>query len=307
YPPYTDRVRDTNLVTDHVVTLDNLSAHTPYHWRIQSTAPGRRPAVTRDMIVCTRPDRANLLMNPGFEEGSEPSPRSTVPGWTKSGNLDMRLSDGSWFWGLPPRAGNWLFEGAINGSSSEGYLFQRVRVTPGKDYTFSAWVTTWMRENDTWKYDVWNDRNRLIHMRLGIDPTGSVNPLGSSVRWTPRVYSHLHYSNFSITATAASEYMTVFVAMQGQGGQWHLYGVDDCVLTETPPVRPRIIDPRFDPDGVFGFLVVSTPGKTNEIQACSDFDRWYQVANLANITGQIRFRDLQGTGEATRFYRVIVR
>ena len=33
-----------------------------------------------------------------------------------------------------------------------------------------------MRENDTWKYDVWNDRDRLSHVRLGIDPQGGTSP-----------------------------------------------------------------------------------------------------------------------------------
>lgn len=306
YPPYTDRVSDTNLVTQHVITLTNLLAHTPYHWRVQSSAPGKNPAISRDKTICSLPDQPNLLANPGFEQGTGPSPRSTIPGWNKTGGLDMRLSDGTWFWGIPPRTGNWLFEGAANASSSEGYLYQRVKVTRSTDYTFSAWITTWMRENDTWKYDVWNDRSRLIHVRLGIDPTGGTNPTATSVRWTPRNYSHLHYSNLAITAMALADYITVFIAMQGQGGQWHLYGVDDCILTETPPAPPRLVNPTFEQDGAFAFTVLSAPGKTNNVELCTELSRWSSLTTIVNTTGQTKLRDTTTPTDAQRFYRVVL-
>ncbi|MDH7503725.1 MAG: hypothetical protein QHJ82_13565, partial [Verrucomicrobiota bacterium] len=306
YPPYTDRVSDTNLVTQHVITLTNLLAHTPYHWRVQSSAPDKNPAISRDKTICTLPLKQNLLANPGFEQGTGPSPRSTIPGWNKTGALDMRLSDGTWFWGVPPRTGNWLVEGAANASSSEGYLYQRVKVTRGTDYTFSAWITTWMRENDTWKYDVWNDRNRLIHVRLGIDPTGGTNPTATSVRWTPRNYSHLDYSNLAIVTAALADYITVFIAMQGQGGQWHLYGVDDCVLTETQLPPPRLVNAAFEQDCAFAFTILSAPAKTNNIDVCTELGQWSSLATVVNATGQTRFRDITTPPAAQRFYRAVL-
>ncbi len=305
-PPYTDVVRDTNLVTEHVVTLGNLCPHTRYHWRATSSAPGLNTAASLDNAASTLPDRANLLLNPGFETGSGPSPRATVPGWSKTDGVDLKASDGSWYYGIPPRTGQWLYEGAVNGNSSEGYIYQRVAVTRGRDYTFSAWVTTWMRENNTWKYDVWQDRGRLIHVRIGIDPTGGTNPKASSVRWTPRTYSHLHYSNLATTTTATAENITVFVAMQGEGGQWHLYGVDDCVLTETVPLRPRLMAPGFTDDGAFEFTLVGQPGKTSAIEACSAFDEWSPLTNLVNLTGQTRFRHLPASASNQLYYRAVL-
>jgi hypothetical protein len=75
--------------------------------------------------------------------------------------------------GPNPTNGLWLLEGAVNGSSSDGYVFQRIsNAVPGSEYTFSAWVMTGMRENNNWKYDVWQMDQRLIYMRIGIDPTG---------------------------------------------------------------------------------------------------------------------------------------
>jgi hypothetical protein len=105
HPPYTMAMHSTQLVTFHSMTLTGLQAHTLYHYRVSSTAANRRPAVSRDFVICTRPAASNLLVNPGFEEGMGASPRSTIPGWSKSAGVDIRLSDGSWFWSLPPTNG----------------------------------------------------------------------------------------------------------------------------------------------------------------------------------------------------------
>ena len=236
-PPYTHTAHDPTPVVAHSVTLSNLQAHALYHFRVSSGRTDCRDGVFRDQTLCTRPAAPNLLANPGFEQGTGSSPRSPIAGWSTTG-LDLRASDGTWFGGLPPHIGSWFAEGAVNAGSSDGYLYQRVTsAVPGKTYTFSAWVTTWPRENDAWKYDVWQSQGRLTSMRLGIDPTGGTNPTNSTVRWTPRMYSHLHYTQLAKTATAQGNTMTVFVSMKGEGMQWHLYGIDDCVLSTEEP-RP---------------------------------------------------------------------
>jgi hypothetical protein len=240
HPPYTGTVHDPQWVTNHALTISGLHSHSLYHYRVTSARTNYRSAVWRDQVVTTRPRGPNLLANPSFEEGSGPSPRDIVPGWTKGG-LDLEASDGSWFSGIPPRSGGWFLQGAANSSQADGYLLQRVTgVSTGEKYTFSAWITTWMRENRTFKYDVWNDPNRLSYVRLGIDPTGGTDPNAGTIQWTPRVYSHLHYQNLSQSALAQANALTVFVRLQGTGGEWHLYGVDDCVLTgEETPAVPR--------------------------------------------------------------------
>src|SRR5436309_15679492 len=75
-------------------------------------------------------------------------------------------------------------------------------------------------------------------MLLGIDPTGGTNAASPSVQWTPRIYSHRHYSNVARTAVAQSTNLTVFISMKGTGVEWHLYAVDDCILSqESIPTR----------------------------------------------------------------------
>ncbi|HNU99905.1 MAG: hypothetical protein KA191_12920 [Verrucomicrobia bacterium] len=304
-PPYTGLATDANLVLDHALTLSGLQAQTLYHLRITSAAPGHRTGVSRDLALCTRPTRPNLLTNPGFESGSGSSPRKTIPGWTKSGGLDMGMSDGTWFGELKPHTGQWLLEGALNGSSSDSHLYQRVSVTPGKRYTFSAWVFTKALErinNQTVeKYDVWNDRNRLIHVRLGLDPLGGTNPNASSVRWTPRLYSHLRYSNPALATVASNTTLTAFVHFKGEGVEWHLYGIDDCVLTETDPPPPLLIAPRLDLDGSFSCQVGSEAGGWVRIEGSSDLGSWVALTNMLNATGLTRFTDFGGAPR--RFYR----
>jgi hypothetical protein len=304
-PPYTGAAGNPALATDHAITLTGLKPHTLYHWRAQSAAPGCRTAIARDIVTCTRPRAANLLANPGFEQGSGASPRHTIPGWSKWGSLDMAMSDGTWFDSIKPHSGSWLFQGALNGSSSDSACYQRVAVAAGQDYTFSAWLTTWMHENNTFKYDVWNDRNRLIYFRLGIDPTGGTNPASSAVEWTPRFYSHLRYANAAKTSTARGNYLTVFIRMTGQGGQWHLYGIDDCVLTATEPTPPRLEAPMRQADGAFAFAVRAEAGKTNVVETSTNLVQWLPLAGALNTNGLWQFSDPGAAALPARFYRAV--
>ena len=304
-PPYSSSVIATELVTAHSLTLTGLQSHTLYHYRVSSSALNYRPAISRDFVICTRSAGTNLLVNPGFEEGSGGSPRSTVVGWTKSSGLDIRTSDGSWFWTLKPTNGLWLLEGAVNGSSSDGYVFQRIsNAVPGSEYTFSAWVMTGMRENNNWKYDVWQMDQRLIHMRIGIDPTGGTNINSSLVQWTPRMYSHRHYTQLAKSAVAQSSNVTVFVQMKGSGGEWHTYAVDDCALThEDIPTR---FDSASLSNRVFKAALVSRANRTNHIEATSTVENsnsWTTVTNVLNRSGITPFSYSAPSNSTPRFFR----
>jgi hypothetical protein len=304
HPPYSMSKYDATLLTSHALTITNLQSHTMYHFRVTSGTSSRRPAISRDLVICTKPAASNLLVNPGFEEGTGASPRSTIPGWVKTGGVDIRASDGSWFWSLKPTNGTWLCQGAVNGSSSDGGIYQRVAgVVPGREYTFSAWVMTAPRENSTWKYDVWNSQGRLIYMRLGLDPTGGVNPAASSVQWTPRLYSHRRYTHLAKTAAATGTNLTVFVSMKGDGEEWHNYALDDCVLsTEDIPAR-------FNPgvglsNGMFRAEVTSRANRTNFIEASTNLFNWTLLTNVLNLTGRFSYADATPTNLPQRFYRV---
>jgi hypothetical protein len=290
------------LVQSHTVALSNLQAHTMYHYRASSTRTNWRAAVSRDFVICTRPGTSNLLVNPSFEDGSGSSPRSTIPGWTKSGSLDIRASDGSWFGGLKPTNGMWLLEGAVNGSSSDAYVYQRASgLKAGADCTFSAWAMTAHQENGGYKYDVWQDQGRLIYMRLGIDPTGGTNVAASTVRWTPRMYSHRHYTQLAKTVKTLSTNVTVFVSMKGQGGDWHLYGIDGCALTQEE-ITARFMQPSVNSGEVFQATVNGRANRSNIVEASSALTSWTVLTNFLNEVGSTPFVD--PAPGLRRFYRV---
>jgi hypothetical protein len=303
-PPYASTLVDTQLVTTHSLTITGLQSHTLYHYRATSSRTGYRPSVSRDFVICTRAAASNLLANPSFEEGSGASPRHTLVGWTKVGPLDIAMADGSWFWSFKPTNGNWLLEGAVNGSASDSYLFQRVsNVVAGADYTFSAFCMTGIRENNAWKYDVWQDQKRLVYMRLGIDPTGGTNASASTVQWTPRFYTHRHYTHLAKTAVAQGTNLTVFIHMKGDGGEWHVYGVDDCALThEQIPIR--LDNPKLA-TGKFQTIVYGRANRTNSVEtspSATNQTGWTTLTNFLNRTGATPFTQPVGA-ENLRLFR----
>ncbi|HKQ36651.1 MAG TPA: hypothetical protein VJ063_01160, partial [Verrucomicrobiae bacterium] len=216
-------------------------------------------------------------------------------------------SDGSSFFGLKPTNGNWFCQGAVNGDTSDGYIFQRVTgVSTGEDYTFSAWVLTAHREDvghpSAWKYDVWDRDTRLIHIRLGIDPTGATNPTGATVQWTPRMYSHLHYTQLAKTVFAESNAITVFVRMQGKGGDWHLYGVDDCMLTHED-VPLRFASSRGLSSNRFEMTLLGKANRTNQLEVSTNLVDWRAGGLLINRTGAVQVVTGGLTNLPARFFR----
>ena len=301
YTPYAATNYFSEPVTNHFLTVSNLQPNSLYHFRVTSSDTNSRPAISRDFVGCTRNAASNLLANGSFEEGSGASPRAVIPGWNKAG-MDIEASSGNWFFSLKPTNGSWFCQGAVNGSGSDGYIYQQVSgVTPGLDYTFSAWVMTAMRENGTWKYDVWDRRERLIYARLGIDPTGGTDPNSANVQWTPRFYSHLRFTQAAKTVLAQSNTVTVFVRMTGSGGEWHLYGIDDCVLThEEVPLR---FGPELSLGSKFHMTLYGKANETNIIEASTNLSTWGSLGPIANRSGTVQFSVPAPTNFTQRFFR----
>jgi hypothetical protein len=217
--------------------------------------------------------------------------------------VDIRTSDGSWFWSLKPTNGMWLLQGTVNGSTSDAFVYQRVSgVVPGREYTFSAWVQTAMRENNAWKYDVWNTQGRLIHLRLGLDPTGGTNATNATVQWSPRLYSHRRYTQLARTAIAQSTNLTVFISMKGDGGEWHNYAVDDCALT-TEEIPLRFGPPSLLPNGELRLALQGRANRTNVIESSAALQTWSAVATLWNATGTVVTTQPIAPWTTQRFFR----
>lgn len=305
-PPYTRVIRSHAPTNSHLVTVTGLRSHMLHHFRVRSEAEGFRPYVSRDFVITTRAVGSNLLANPGFESGSGTSPRKPLVGWSQGGAVDLGMSSGNWFWSLKPRTGAWFLQGAVNGTTSDGYVYQRIPATAGKQYIFSCWLTTWPRENSTWKYDEWQRENRLVYMRIGIDPRGGTSPAASTIQWTPQTYSHLRYSPVAKTAIAESNFITVFVQMKGEGVEWHNYGVDDGVLTplEPLPLQPARFTTLERGAAELTFQFEGSTGYLHDIQTSSDLQNWN---TWTNIGPSDPFEFKLAPDQPFLFYRVLSR
>jgi hypothetical protein len=298
HPPYTSTNFAAQFTQNHFITISNLQPHTMYHYRVSSVRANWRPAVSRDMVICTRPVSSNLLVNGGFEQGGGPG--NTIPGWYEAPGIDIRATNSMWFFPMQPAEGSWWLQGSVNGSSSDSYISQRVSgLKPGIDCTFSGWVLTAPRENDTYKYDVWQDQGRLIYMRLGIDPTGATNATASTVQWTPRMYSHRHYTQLAKTVKPQGSNVTVFVSMKGQGVQWHLYAVDGCELTQQE-IPTRLINPIVS-SNIFRATVAGRANRSNIVEGSTTLTNWTVLTNFYNAAGATPFTD--SAVAPRRFYR----
>lgn len=166
----------------------------------------------------------NLLQNPGFEAGTVNAP---VPlPWVTFGSGLTTFS--SLNWAIPSHGGS-KFAGAISSYATKaGGILQTVSVTPGADYTASAYVF-----NDSWQGgDRQNEYPGNSLGRIGIDPTGGQNPSSGSVVWSPWNNAFNRWGLARVTATAAAQQMTVFLQYsQAVSYEWNKSAFDDVFLT----------------------------------------------------------------------------
>lgn len=178
----------------------------------------------------------NLLQNPGFEGDS----RKTESEGT---SLSSAVSNGwsPWFvrgdatWNREPefkveqtRIGGdpaRVHSGANSmkwfttwGTHTSG-IYQRVSAQPGTSYTFSIFAQSQSGEADifdearrTWGSDPLKPGN--YDVRVGIDPTGAVPPIGSAppatVVWSPPIRTVDTWLNLAVSAVARSSTITVY-------------------------------------------------------------------------------------------------
>ena len=105
----------------------------------------------------------------------------------------------------------------VDGDTAQGWfvrwktmdagVYQRVTgLQAGQELTFSASVQVWCSQKDNPRAD-----DGELYMRVGIDPTGSVDPWADSVQWSGWKPGTKEHKRISVTATAAGDAATVFV------------------------------------------------------------------------------------------------
>jgi hypothetical protein len=90
--------------------------------------------------------------------------------------------------------------------------------------------------------------------------------------------------------------------MSGRGGQWHLYGIDDCVLThEEVPLEFGRVNPA--PNNRFQVVLYGKARQTNTIEASTNFVSWRPVGVVVNSNGAVQFGVPLLTNFPARFFR----
>ncbi|NDJ76388.1 MAG: LysM peptidoglycan-binding domain-containing protein [Chloroflexi bacterium] len=161
--------------------------------------------------------QSNLLSNGSFTAFG-----GTVPdGWSTWGtfqqsdkeSLTTLIRSGPYSWRQRTRPG-----------LPTGGGFQRVTVTPGTQYTFTAHALIWTcddTENQCRSEEdgTWSDTSSGAMVRVGIDPSGGTDPTSGSIVWggfsSPfAAWTNLNpttqFGLLSVSATASADYLTVF-------------------------------------------------------------------------------------------------
>jgi hypothetical protein len=92
-------------------------------------------------------------------------------------------------------------------STHKAGLRQTVTVPAGAAVQFSIWGQAWMTESDT---SLVSDYSGTPNMRIGIDPTGGTDMYSQSIVWSGFLQPFDQYQQFTITAKAQGDKVTVF-------------------------------------------------------------------------------------------------
>jgi hypothetical protein len=156
---------------------------------------------------------ASSLRNVEFED-------SDLTGWTRWGDVDG-VQAGPWFFDIASQDGGRFLGTAVNCGAKDGGIFQTVGARAGATVTASARVLTY------------RDGAAPISGRVGIDPTGGTDPRAASVVWSEPVETGGLWREASVSATAAGDRVTVFLAHdQDAANRWNVSAFDTVTLTQ---------------------------------------------------------------------------
>lgn len=178
-----------------------------------------RPRSTTDIWY---EQTANYLVNPGFEYGT-PSP------WVNTGNPG-EVRAGSYYFGITPFEGSFMFGVYGNWTLRSGTLYQTAQVTPGRSYSASVHSRV---------YHGGNDSDSAMN-RIGIDPTGGIDPSSPDVAWSDWDFQEAwYYSEWrrieTPPVTAFSSNVTVFLDyLQQNPPYYHVNCFDKASLVRSP-------------------------------------------------------------------------
>lgn len=160
------------------------------------------------------------LTNGGFERGD-------ISGWQVIGNHGAAVS-GIWYFNISAYSGDWFYGHGTSYGALPGTLYQRVQVDPAKRYDARAWSRV---------LHGGNNQDSAMN-RIGVDPTGGVDPASPAVIWSPwdsqsQWYASVWRELALNGIQPAGDYITLFLeTLQQYEPGWHLNCFDTVTLTE---------------------------------------------------------------------------
>jgi hypothetical protein len=164
----------------------------------------------------------NLLLNPDFEGdfaqygnyGAAIVAEQWAPWW-----LEQSQDDPAWRNRAPEYRPAAPYESRIfSGSNAQHYfsyygthvagIYQQVDgIAPGAKLRFSIWGHAWAGDGSDPAH---SEGGGPMHMRVGIDPAGGVDPFSPAVIWSEEQNPLDVWSSFAIEAQATGDQVTVF-------------------------------------------------------------------------------------------------
>jgi LysM repeat protein len=225
--------------------------------------------------------QANLLVNPGFEEGFQVQGASEISvgnGWTAwwiqggaaqtaEGYLvrpEYKSEDSTIFGLRRVRSGRFAQKFFSSYSTHDAGLFQLVAVPSGATMRFSVWVETWSSSED--------DPDNIVgpgnyFLSVGIDPTGAADPTSPVVVWSEPTLAQNQWVALTVTARAQADQVTVLLRGAPQYRVKHndSYWDDASLVTvsEAPPAPVPTPPPQPPAEPVTGVeTYIVQPGDT---------------------------------------------
>lgn len=236
---------ETNLTTNHQVTLPGLPDDTLFHFRVWGRNPPYTDAVSGDYTFRTLPLIGAQLSNGSFEDGHSGQQHSLYPwvqyasnvaaaGYHPIDGLTGPYAAGGpsfWFSGIQAYDGSYFIGAASNSAYKNGGVFQRVYFPPGQLCSLAARFAT---------YRLGGVAGDTL-VRLGIDPTGGVDPESPNIVWwsgySPTNDSQWHAASVT-TKAGAGGVVTVYLDIREQWPLvWHVVAIDGTSFGPPTPTK----------------------------------------------------------------------
>ncbi len=184
----------------------------------------------------------NLLTNPGFEEPFEPvsseMPSAVAQGWT-AWHLNTADNMEPEYYPASDMVNGMGTPRIHSGSDAQQYftffaphvggVYQTVSgVAAGEELQFSVYAYVWTSTSDS---PDTSDSDSDMTVQVGIDPAGGTDSTSDTIVWSEVAPSYDQYDQYSVTAAAAGESVTVYVrSMVNKVAMNNVVYLDDAEL-----------------------------------------------------------------------------